>query len=223
VRVESPSLRDRVYELRYRAYRSNASIPESEQRRFSDRFDDQPNHVLWAIVEGTRIVASLRTTWYDPKLPDLRTPEQEAYSDDLTRAVPAGIPLVSGNRLVTEPERNGRSRVHVMALLRQYMVVAECHRGWSICAVRRHHTAFYQRVLCMRVLGPERPYPGLTCGMHLMGESFVEQADLIYRNHPELVPTAADRMLTALDKRDKWEVGNPIHRPNLLSLEETVR
>src|SRR5690606_15373546 len=116
-----------------------------------DSYDGQPNQLLWAVVEGDRVVASLRTTWFDPRSPNLPLPEHSVYRDDFANSVPPSVPLVSGNRLVTDPDRPNRSSQYVLILLRQYMAVAERHPGWSICAVRRHHVSFYRRVLRMRV------------------------------------------------------------------------
>ena len=50
-RVHSEALRDEVFALRYRAYRSENAIAESPHERFEDAYDAQPNHIPWALTD----------------------------------------------------------------------------------------------------------------------------------------------------------------------------
>ena len=45
--VATEARRDEVYALRYRAYRQEHAIDSSPTESFQDKYDLQPNHILW--------------------------------------------------------------------------------------------------------------------------------------------------------------------------------
>jgi len=62
-RVVSETLYDEVFALRYRAYRSGGAVDFCTSGRFSDKYDDRPNQITWALTEADRVVGSIRTMW----------------------------------------------------------------------------------------------------------------------------------------------------------------
>jgi len=78
-RAHTSRLRDQVYCLRYRAYRKEDAIEPSACEAFEDRYDHQPNHVLWALTFEDVVIGSIRTTWFDPAEPQ-PIPEMHAYA-----------------------------------------------------------------------------------------------------------------------------------------------
>ncbi len=108
-RAVSSELRDEIFSLRYRAYLSEGAIEVSENQRFEDDYDQQPNHILWALTEHEQVVGSIRTTWFDPAAEHLLIPEMAGYADEVSRTVPPSAKILSGNRFVTEPNRQERN------------------------------------------------------------------------------------------------------------------
>jgi hypothetical protein len=92
-------LRDEVYSLRYRAYRKEDVIEPSAFEAFEDQYDHQPNQALWALTYEDEVIASIRTTWFDPAEPH-PIPEMHAYREDLAKIVANDACILSGNRLV---------------------------------------------------------------------------------------------------------------------------
>src|SRR5437870_2191383 len=135
-RAHSATLRDEVYSLRYRAYRKEDAIEPSACEAFEDRYDHQPNHALWALTYEDKVIGSIRTTWFDPAEPD-PIPEMHAYREDLANLVADDPRILSGNRLVTDPDLSSASAQAVMLLLRHFMVTA-LHRGsdWAVAAAQ---------------------------------------------------------------------------------------
>lgn len=209
-RVHSPELRDEVYALRYRAYRHENAIDELPGERFEDKYDAQPNHILWALTEHEKVVGSIRTTWYDPNEP-WTIPEMEGYAEEVQANTPPGVRLCSGSRFVTEPDRSGRDAQHAMFLLRHHVMAFQKRRcDWALAAVRRNHLPFYKRVLRLTQVSEGRPYPGLKSIMHLTACDFMANINKVYERTPELRPRGYEHVLLDEAYREIWEVGFPV-------------
>ncbi len=115
-RAHTALVRDHVYRLRYRTYLKEDAIEPSVFAAFEDRYDHQPNHVLWALTYEDKVIGSIRTTWFDP-MEVHPIPEMHAYSDELAALVPRQARIMSGNRLVTDPDLSSTSAQTVLVLL----------------------------------------------------------------------------------------------------------
>lgn len=208
-RAHSPQLRDEVYCLRYRAYRKEDAIEPNDLQSFEDQYDHQPNHVIWALTCEERVIGSIRTTWFDPEEP-YKIPEMQAYGDVISSIVPSDARILSGNRLVTEPDLVSVSSRLVLILLRHYMVVARTMADWAIAAARTNHLAFYRRVLHLEKVSEGRIYPGLRCPMHLMACDFHENFSQVIERTPLLKPRGYEKMFLDPNYQDVWEIGLPV-------------
>src|ERR1700743_1454417 len=63
LRVHSERLRAEVYALRHKASRHGGSSPANPRLEFRDAYDDQQNHILWALADNGKLVGSIRVTW----------------------------------------------------------------------------------------------------------------------------------------------------------------
>ena len=209
-RVDSPTWRNRVYALRYRAYRRVDAIPESPSERFSDTFDQQPNHILWALTDGDRVVGSIRVTWHEPGS-ELLIPEQVGYASAVQAVVAPQTRLFAGNRFVTDTEGDA-IRPQLAILLLKYLVLTSLEGGcdWALAAVRAHHLPFYWRVLRLKQVSEARNYPGLDAPMCLTACHFPNEIERVYRRQPLLRPTADDQVMLDEHCRDRWEHGLPV-------------
>lgn len=209
-RVHTQALREQVYALRYRAYLRENAIEECTEERFEDKYDSQPNHVLWALTENEEVIGSIRTTWFDPAEVHL-IPEMIGYAEDLAKSVPENVKLLSGNRFVTSSSFDSSPQT-AMLLLRHYMETAHYYQTeWAICAVRKNHEPFYRRVLHLKKHSEEgRIYPGLTCQMYLMSCDFKKNINAVYHNYPILKPKGYERLFFDENYQDVWEIGLPV-------------
>jgi len=208
-RAYTPELRDEVYALRYRAYRDIGAVNEINSQLFKDSYDDQPNHILWALTENDRVVGSIRTTWFHHEEP-YSIPEMDAYGDAVLAFIPQPRRILSCNRFVTDPERLGRDNYFALILMRHYMVVANVHAEHSLGAVRANHLPFYKRVLRLNPISEGRKYPGLNSIMHLTACDFMENIDKVYDKTPILKPKGYERIFLDENYRDIWEIGLPV-------------
>jgi len=210
-RVHSPDLRDEVYALRYRAYRHEGALDKIISERFEDCYDSQPNQMLWALTEHDDVVGSIRTTWFNPLEPQWRIPEMDGYADDVARHVPEGKRIFSGSRFVVDPQREGRSALFAMTLLRFHvMTFRACGCEWALAAVRRNHLPFYRRVLRLQQVSEGRLYPGLKSTMFLTACDFKQNIEAVYHRTAELRPKGYERVFVDDNYRDVWEFGLPV-------------
>jgi hypothetical protein len=208
-RVHTDELREEVYALRYRAYLSESAIESTPEERFEDKYDRQPNHILWAITEHEKVIGSIRTTWFDPSQ-GWSIPEMDGYGDDFRRAIPAGSRVLSGNRFVTEPGRTDSGSLFAMLLLRHHLYVATVKADHAVAAVRINHLPFYKRILRLERVSEGKQYPGLTSTMFLTACEFKANIDSVYRISPQLRPHGWERVFLDEAYKDLWEVGLPI-------------
>lgn len=208
-RVHSRSLRKEVYELRYRAYRSIGALNVSRNETFSDAYDKQENHILWALSLNDRVIGSIRTMWFDPAIP-FTIPEQLAYGADILRVTKCTDRLVSGNRFVTDPDLSIKGSNLAMLLLRHYMVVAQAKCDVAIAAVQIHHLPFYKRVLKLTRISDGFKYPGLNAIMYLTACNFQENIKSVYEKHPLLKPLGNEHIFLKDEYKHLWEVGLPV-------------
>ena len=209
-RAHTAPLRDEVYCLRYRAYRKEGAIEPSASGAFEDRYDHQPNHVLWALTYEDRVIGSIRTTWFDPQERH-PIPEMHAYPKDLAKVVADDASVLSGNRLVIDPDLRSVSVQAVMLLLRQFMVTASHRRSdWAVAAARSNHLAFYRKVFRASVISEGRVYPGLRCPMHLMVCDLRKNEGLITSTMPSLRPRGHEQVFLDQKYQQIWEIGLPV-------------
>jgi N-acyl-L-homoserine lactone synthetase len=207
-RVQSTSLRNEVYSLRYRAYRKEDAIDVHASEAFEDQYDHMPNHILFALMHENKVVGSIRTTWFDPN-DQHPIPEMHAYSDRIEKVIPSNARILSGNRLVIDPHFSS-NRTMVMLLLRHFIISASAvNADWIMAAVRRNHLPFYRRVFFASVVSESRIYPGLRCPMQLIVSNFHTNAELIKQKTPVLQPRGYETMLFDKNRADFWEIGFP--------------
>ena len=187
-RVHSPDLRDEIYALRHRAYLREAAIDPQPSGRFSDRYDLQSNHILWALYDEGRLVGSLRSTWLVPGSA-LSIPERDCFPEAIEHCLPQGARLISGNRLVTEPRRSDAAATYATELLKHHLSLMPGRADFALAAVRANHVRFYRNILLMECISEARIYPGLKCPMFLLASEIAKNLFPAWRRTPALCPS----------------------------------
>src|SRR3982074_1942532 len=59
---ETPEEKDKIYQLRYRAYLREGAILPSESERVTDRYDDLPNNFTFGIYLHDELYSSIRVS-----------------------------------------------------------------------------------------------------------------------------------------------------------------
>jgi hypothetical protein len=189
--VVDKALRMAVYRLRYRAYSTEGEIPSNPSGLFFDKYDEQPNHALWALFEGDRLVGTIRSTFYDPNGRFL-LPEHGVFGDLIPKVVPPEARIVSGNRFAVDPELDKNNKRYTFALFKQHMLVALVKADWAMAAVKAHHLPFYARVMRLEQRSEARYYKEMTSGFYLMAANVLDNYPVVCSRHPTLRVSTAD-------------------------------
>jgi len=184
----SQRARDRIYRLRYEAYRRDGSIREGPARRFSDRFDTAANCRVFGILHGGALAASIRVHFV--KSDRLDSPAAIAFPDAMEMLLKNGGVVVDPNRFVTDSA--AARRLPDLPLLTMRVPLMACHAAkadWCVIAVRETHSGFYQRLFGARMLCSPRPYPGLAIQMCALGVEVERMRAVLEASYPDFPAT----------------------------------
>jgi N-acyl-L-homoserine lactone synthetase len=164
---------DAIFALRYRAYRSIGAIDENPRRTFTDLFDNKLNSFSFGLEADGRVIGAIRIMVSECGGRDLTA--NLAFPDAIERSFDSTQRVIEANRFVVDPAFKSATAdlEHQFVLFRALVIVALIvDADHYICAARKNHIPFYQRVVFMRPLADERQYPGLSVAMRLLGGDF---------------------------------------------------
>lgn len=181
-----------VCRLRYEAYKRENSLPEDAPKRFSDRYDLEPNTTTYGLYVEDTLAGSLRVHVIDRERP--ASPATSAFPDYVGSWIDAGYRLVDGTRFVVDFAAS-RQHPNVAYLVARIAWMAGQHYDpdWIITTCRREHQAFYRRVFGHEVICPPRPYPHLTKPQGLLKLDQRNRAPVVHRRYPFLMSTDIER------------------------------
>jgi hypothetical protein len=157
--ARNPKDRDDVYRLRFTCYHRNGSIDYSEDERFSDAFDLQPNSFSFLVRGAAEPLATVRLTvvrneegWED-------SPVQHVYGDDLAMQQMASESYVEASRLCFGPQAR---RGAFLKLVGYMAAMADFYETeWLVACPREEHVHTYEKLFGFRALAPARQYFGV--------------------------------------------------------------
>ena len=190
--AESEIEKEKIYNLRYRAYLSEGAIEARADQRLTDRFDELPNSWTFGIYLGGELTSSVRISVATPNHSD--TPAVDAFPDLLEPELAKGKTIVDPNRFVADPVRRTKYPQLPYITLRLAFVACE-HFNADIgtATVRKEHQAFYRRVFLHQPLCLPRPYPTLTKPLCLMAVDYPKLRDKVFQRYPLFRSTALER------------------------------
>jgi hypothetical protein len=156
-----------AYALRYRCYRRKGSIPEREDERFSDSFDEKPNSFTFLLSNQDEALATVRITVVKPEHSWTDSPVRHVYGDHNALQLIASESFVEASRLCfgRQARRDSFVRLvgHMAALAEFYRV------EWLVACPRVEHSHVYQRMFGFRSLAAPRQYFGVSFQTQLLG------------------------------------------------------
>jgi hypothetical protein len=165
--ADTPEAREQVYHLRYCCYSRKGSIDPRPDRRFSDPFDQTPNHFSFLVRSGPRPVATVRISVVKPALGWTESPAGKVFGDHPALESISRDSFVEASRLCFGQQAR---RDIFMRLLGNMAALAEYYgAGWLIACPRMEHAPLYQRLFGFRPLAEPRPYFGVKFETQLLG------------------------------------------------------
>ncbi|HET7885497.1 MAG TPA: hypothetical protein VFL62_04655 [Bradyrhizobium sp.] len=192
--AESEAEKEKIYNLRYRAYLTEGAIEPRADQRLADRFDELPNSWTFGIYLGGELTSSVRISVASPDQSD--TPAVDAFPDLLKPELAKGKVIVDPNRFVADPVRRTKyPQLPYVTLRLAYVACEHFNADIGTATVRKEHQAFYRRVFLHQPLCLPRPYPTLTKPLCLMAVDYPKLRDKVFRRYPLFRSTEAERQM----------------------------
>lgn len=210
--IETPEDKDRLFQMRYRAYLHGGLILPSESRRVSDRYDDAPNAWTFGIHIDGELCSSVRL--------HILTSDQrmsyatELFGDVLHPRLDRGEVFVDPARFVADPEQARRfPELPYVTLRLAYLACEHFNADTGLAQVRAEHQAFYRRVFLHEAITEPRSFPNVLKPVALMASDFRSLRDRVLTRFPIMRSSAFERRMLF----DRASVRTAVPRPVLVA------
>jgi hypothetical protein len=192
--IETPEDKDRLYQMRYRAYLHGGLILPSDSHRVSDRYDDAPNAWTFGIYVDGELCSSVRV--------HVLTSEQrmsyatELFGDVLHPRLDRGEVFVDPARFVADPEQARRfPELPYVTLRLAYLACEHFNADTGLAQVRAEHQAFYRRVFLHEAITEPRSFPNVLKKVALMASDFRSLRERVLTRFPIMRSSAFERRM----------------------------
>lgn len=161
--------RDEVYRIRYDCYRRDNSIDPNPSERFSDAFDDSPNHFSFLLGSTEESLATVRISVVRPDLGWKQSPALHVYGDSPALQSIASESYVEASRLCFAPQARPNTFI---SLLGNMAALAEFYSvRWLVACPRIEQAKTYQRLFGFTPIAEPRTYYGVRFTTQLLAVS----------------------------------------------------
>ncbi len=149
-----------IYRLRYKAYRSNDMVPDSESSSIHDDLDETPNAFRFGVYVDQQLVSTLRVHHVTEEMP--WSPSTKAFGDLVYPMLAAGDTFVCPGRFASDPDWT-RVYPHLPFVTLRIATMACFHFDvpYGLSTVREDHSGFYKRMYPSERISEPRAYPGV--------------------------------------------------------------
>jgi len=168
--AQSSEERDHVYRLRYACYRRDEAIEARENERFTDRYDELPNHFSFLARAGNEEpFGTVRISVVRPELGWHTAPSHKVFGNDPTFQRIARGSFVEASRLCFGHQARRDSLMRVIAYMAALADFYEV--SWLVACPRVEHSQTYERLFGFVRLAEPRQYFGVKFETTLLGVS----------------------------------------------------
>ncbi|HDZ71923.1 MAG TPA: hypothetical protein ENH55_03895 [Aurantimonas coralicida] len=184
--------RDDIYRLRYRSYRREGIISENSRQFFFDKYDFDPNAVVFGTHINDYLAGSIRIHLLSKENPT--SPAYDTYHDILSPLLRNAETMIDPSRFVIDPEARTTPLLPFSVIRLACMMAEHFESDWMLATVRPEHAAFYKRFCSLEPMSELRPYPGLSCPLMLLGARNKDVQDHVFARYPIFSSTFAERL-----------------------------
>jgi hypothetical protein len=186
--------KDRIYQLRYEAYRRGDAIDANMTRRFSDSYDLLENCWNFGIHIEDELVGAIR---FHVLSKEHRTgPALDVFPDIVSPFIESGMTIVDPTRLVVSEKASHEHPGLLYVTVRLACMAAEYFNArYCLATVRVEHMAFYKRIFGFETITEPRPYPTLKKPICLMTGDMDTIRDRVATRYPLFMSTFTERRL----------------------------
>jgi hypothetical protein len=194
-----------VYRLRYKSYRSNDMVPDSESHTIHDDLDETSNAFRFGVYVDQRLVSTLRIHHVTQATP--HSPSTKAFGDIVNPMIAAGDTFVCPSRFASDPEwTRVYPQLPYVTLRLATMACFHFDVPYGLSTVREDHAGFYKRVYPSERISEPRSYPGVFNKVVLYRINTRADRESYFRRFPFFLSTRMEqRMLFARPARGELE------------------
>lgn len=192
--AQTPSEKEQIYHLRYRAYLREGAVKESAQQRVTDQYDDLPNSWTFGVYLFGELCSSVRISVLTSEW--RQSCSAEAFGEILMPRLDRGEVIVDPARFVAEPDKVGQfPELPYVTLRLAYMACEYFKADLGLAIVRPAHQAFYRRVFLHETIAEPRLFPGLLKPVGLMAADFPALHEKVFTRYPIMRSSAFERRM----------------------------
>src|SRR5437899_4281131 len=192
--AETTEEKEKVYNLRYRAYLREGAIHESPLQRNTDQYDDLPNSWTFGVYFHGELFSSVRicvltAAWR-------LSCSTEIFGELLHPRLDRGEIIIDPSRFVADPDTAKRfPELPYLTLRLAYMACEYFNADLGLAIVRPEHQAFYRRVFLHETIAEPRLLPGLLKPVGLMAADFPRLKEKVFERYPMMRSTGFERRM----------------------------
>jgi hypothetical protein len=203
-RIETPEEKDRLYLIRYKAYRQGGLIPPSESERYSDRYDDAPDALTFGVYVDGELCSSIRLHVLTAERRMSYT--TELFGDVLNPRLDKGEVFIDPARFVADPEKAQRfPELPYMTVRLVFLACEYFNADTGLALVRAAHQGFYRRVFLNETIAEPRPFPNALARVALMASDFRKVREPVMARFPIMRSSAFERRMLFERHRHAFE------------------
>jgi hypothetical protein len=193
-RIETPEDKDRLYLIRYKAYRQGGLIPPSESERYSDRYDDAPDAMTFGVYVDGELCSSIRLHVLTSERRMSYT--TELFGDVLHPRLDRGEVFIDPARFVADPEKAQRfPELPYLTARLSFLACEYFNADTGLALVRAAHQGFYRRVFLNETIAEPRPFPNALARVALMASDFRKVREQVVARFPIMRSSAFERRM----------------------------
>lgn len=183
-----------IYRLRYKAYRSNDMVPDSENQTISDELDEAPNVYRFGVYVDQRLVSTLRIHHVTLETP--LSPSTKAFGDIVHPMLERGDSFVCPSRFASDPDWTRiYPQLPYVVLRLAPMACFHFAAPFGLSTVREDHAGFYKRIYYSEQISEPRSYPGVYNRVVLYRTNAHANKERFFRRFPFFKSTPMEQRL----------------------------
>lgn len=184
--------KEAIYALRYRAYLKAGLIPESDDKRVTDKYDDARNTWIFGVYVAEKLRGSIRLHLLTR---DCRESYNvEVYGDILNPRLDRGEVFIDAARFVGDPDFDMVELPYVIMRL-GFLMCEKFGASTGVAAVTADHVKFHKRFFLYKPLTKPFIFPGTIAEVVLMAADFKTDWEKVMGRYPIMRSSAFERRM----------------------------
>ena len=192
--ADTAAEKEKIYNLRYRAYLREGAVKESADARVTDQYDELPNAWTFGVYLHGELCSSVRISVLTSEWRE--STSADVFPDILLPRLDRGEVMIDPTRFVADPDQVKRvPELPYLTTRLAYMACEHFNADLGLAIVRPEHQAFYRRVFLHETIAEPRLVPGLTKPFGLMAADFPTFRKKVFERYPIMRSTAFERRM----------------------------